>query len=157
MRSNVDPRARGDKGITAIIVHGDKVLVLKKIGLPFVLYRGLWLFPSGKRESSESYDEAAYREIEEETRIGKKDLTLPARFSGVAKFHVRNGRRFTDTLYVFRSRTARVRLNIENTAYRWATLADIRREREYTNAFVDKQFIERTIEREIHGKKLVGK
>ncbi|MDE1873610.1 MAG: NUDIX domain-containing protein [Candidatus Micrarchaeota archaeon] len=143
-----------DMGITAIILHGGRVLLLRKIWLPFVLYRGLWLFLSGKREPGESYDTAAYREIREETGIGRRDLLLLGRFGGVAKFHVGSGRRFTDTLYVFASRTARVRLNIENTAYRWASVSDIRREREYTNAFVDKQFIERTIGRALDGGKL---
>jgi putative (di)nucleoside polyphosphate hydrolase len=40
---------------------------------------GAWQFPQGGIESGESPDEAVYREIEEETGLGRRDLKLLAR------------------------------------------------------------------------------
>ena len=147
MKSGVDKIARRPIGITAIVIHGQKMLLLKKIPIPFVMYKGLWLFVSGKRERGEGFDETAFRELAEETGLQKEDLHLVAKIRNVMKFHVKDGKRFYDMLYVFRSESGKIRLNFENTAYRWASISDVKNERMYTNVFANEDFILKVIKK----------
>ena len=52
--------------------HYSKILFCKRKKYPYI---GKLNFPGGKCEEGETYLEAAYRELEEETGIGKKDIT----------------------------------------------------------------------------------
>ncbi len=133
------------QGITAIILNSRKVLVMKRLWLPFIIYPGAWTFVAGHKESGESEDETAYREVFEEAGIARADLALAGKYAKVLKIDEKRARKFYNTLYLFRSRTKAVRKNVENTAYRWATLADIRDERLYTNVFANPAFILKVI------------
>lgn len=136
-------------GITAIIVSNRRVLIMKRIWAPFIVHPGLWLFVAGKKKRNESDDEAAYREVFEETGLGRADLRLLGKRRKVMKIDAKGRKKFYNTLYLFRSRTRRVRMNFENRAYRWASLADIRAENRYTNVFADKWLILKVISKAI--------
>ncbi len=118
---------------------------MKRLWLPFIVYPGVWTFVAGHREEGESEDETAYREVFEEAGIARADLELAGRYAEVLKIDEKHERKFYNTLYLFRSRTKAVRKNIENTAYRWASLSDIENGRLYTNVFADPKFILKVI------------
>ena len=128
-------------GITAILVNKGRLLVLKRRSFPFIVDPGKWEFVSGGRKRNESHDDAVYREILEETGIPKGRLTLMANHARVTKSDAKRTIRFLNALYVFRSGTDKVRLNIENSRYRWATYEDIVEHRNYTNVFLSERSI----------------
>ena len=141
------------EGVTTIIINGGRILIMKRISLPFLIHSGIWTFVAGRKERKEGYEETAYREIEEEAGIAREDLRLASRPVRIMKINEKGGTKFHNMLYVFYSRTRRVRKNIENSDYRWATLSEIRGQRRYTNIFADKHSIERIIGRAIDGEK----
>jgi 8-oxo-dGTP diphosphatase len=53
-------------GVGAVVIHNDKVLLVKRAQPPF---EGLWCIPGGKIRFGESMQHAAEREIREETGI----------------------------------------------------------------------------------------
>jgi 8-oxo-dGTP pyrophosphatase MutT (NUDIX family) len=132
-------------GVVAILVHKGKVLVMKRIWLPFILHPGIWTFPAGRIDRGESDRKAVYREVLEETGIDKGQLALLGRYPKIMKVDKKGRNASENTVYVFRSKTGRIRMNIENTAYRWATLSDIANERHYTNIFANPAFILKVI------------
>ena len=136
--------------MVAIIIHRGRILLLKRRSVPFILNPGIWSFLSGGRKRGEPYLCTAYREIEEESGIkigylkllhcGRATLADPRRML-----------RWSNRLYVFRSRTSKVRLDMENSAYRWATISEIRDHDRYTNVFIDENFILCIIGRFLYG------
>lgn len=141
------------EGVTTIIINKGRILVMKRISLPFLIHSGLWTFVAGRKEKGESYEDTAYREVWEEAGIGKESLALASKPVKIMKVNEKGRTRFNNWLYVFYSRTREVRKNIENSDYRWATLSEIRGQRRYTNIFADKHSIEMLIERAIDGEK----
>jgi 8-oxo-dGTP pyrophosphatase MutT (NUDIX family) len=141
-------------GSTAIILNGNRVLLVKRVRLPLLWNAGAWTFVAGKKEKGENHEQTAYREVLEETGLRKSDLVLLRRCGKAVKFVAKNRIRYVDKLFIFRSKTRKVKLNFEHTAYRWASLSDIKNQREYTNLFVDKKSIERAIRSAMHVKKL---
>lgn len=53
-------------GVGAVVVHEERVLLVQRAKAPFA---GLWCIPGGKVRYGESLQEAAEREIQEETGI----------------------------------------------------------------------------------------
>jgi len=53
-------------GVGAVVVHNDQVLLVKRGKPPFT---GLWCIPGGKVKYGESLQQAAEREIREETGV----------------------------------------------------------------------------------------
>lgn len=145
MKSYAGLRNVNYEGVTAIIVNKKRVLVLKKIWIPFVIYRNLWTFPAGRLKRGEDEEEAVYREILEETQLQRSQLKPLSRYRNVVKIHINSGIKFKNTLYVFKSKSGRISLNFENSDYRWASLAEIRNEKEYTNVFANSSFILKVI------------
>ncbi len=133
-------------GITAIIIKMEKILVLKRVALPFMRHPGVWTFVGGKKKTNETYDETAYREVWEETGLEEKDIRLVAKYNRVLKVDAIRKIKYYDVLYVFGTYTGSIRRNFEHTAHRWACLSDIKGQREYTNLFADKRFVEKAIE-----------
>ena len=132
------PYKKSRNGITAVIIHRKKVLLLKRSPLLFfAAYPGIWTVVGGGIKSENPLD-AAYREIEEETRIAKRDLRL---LSACMNFKIydpiRRNAQWRNTLFFFKSRTARVKLNFENSRCRWASFDDIKKERDYTSIFME--------------------
>lgn len=134
-------------GAVVAIVRGGNVLLLKRRRIPFIANPGLWCLVMGGRSGKESYIENAYREVEEETGIGRSHLMLLAKKNNVRLFDaVRNDKvAWENAFLIFHSDTNEVRKNFENSAFRWATISEIIKEREYTNIFVDKEEITKLI------------
>ncbi|MDE1854856.1 MAG: NUDIX domain-containing protein [Candidatus Micrarchaeota archaeon] len=129
----------------AIIIHGSRVLLLKRVSLPFLSHSGIWTFPAGRGNPGEPSLKTAYREVLEETGLEKIDLSLLSKQIRVTKVDEERKRIIPNKLYVFRSKKSAVRLDYENTDYRWASLADIRDEHLYDNVFADPAFILKVI------------
>ena len=106
--------------ISAAILVDGKVVMLHRPDDAHS-YPGKWSLVSGHVEYGETPSEASRREIMEETQIpvSYPDAELPA-------FRVREG----STIYnvhpfLYRLKGADVKLNAENTEYRWVSPADI--------------------------------
>ncbi len=140
------------EGIAAIVISGSKVLLLKRLPLPIITNPGIWSFIFGGRKKGESYLDAAYREIEEETGIERSDLRLLAKEMKVDLFDQRRRCMWQNRMFVFRSTTEKVRKSLENSAYRWAGIRDIRKHTNYTNIFIGEAKILHIIEGHINGK-----
>ncbi len=78
--------------------------------------------------------------MEEETGIGRGDLE-PLAAAGVVIIDRRRKRRWRNRFFVFRSATAKVRLNIENRAYRWVGLGDIGRYEDLLGSIEDRKAV----------------
>jgi bis(5'-nucleosidyl)-tetraphosphatase len=84
-----------------------------------------WGFPKGKLHRDENEEEAARREIAEET--GLQSVELDATFRYVIHYLYRRGRLLVEkdvTYFLVRVDTSDVQLSWEHVAYRWATLED---------------------------------
>jgi 8-oxo-dGTP pyrophosphatase MutT (NUDIX family) len=105
-------------GVTAVILNRKSILLLKRINLPFMVNPGMWYFVGGGRKGSESALQNAYREIGEELGLEKDELTL---LSGMNVMVVdqRRGEKWRNRLFIMRSSTRKVRLNMEHSGYRW--------------------------------------
>ena len=129
-------------GITAIIIHEGKMLLLKRVWLPFISFPGAWTFVTGGRNEKEDYLATAYREIYEETGIPENRLRLLARRSYTLLYDpVWKRKKWHNVLFIFESNTDQVILNYESTAYRWAPMEEIRNKKDYTNVFVEERQI----------------
>lgn len=75
-----------------VVVAGDRVLVLKK-------FRGDWVLPKGRLERGEALEDAALREVREESGLSCKIL----RSIGFVKYNYRhfNGERVQKTVHYF--------------------------------------------------------
>ena len=62
----MDTQAQPIAGIGAIVIHANQVLLVKRANPP---KQGLWCIPGGKIEFGETLQQAAEREIKEETGI----------------------------------------------------------------------------------------
>ncbi len=144
-------------GITAVIINGGRLLVLKRRNIPFIMDPGEWEFVAGSIKRGESHDDAAYREAREETGIQKASLTLVEKRDWVVKTDVKRTMRYTNSLYIFRSDTDRVRLNIENSRYRWAEYGEIAEHRYYANVFLNERHILGMIRRALDAETAQGK
>lgn len=132
-------------GVTVIILNGKKVLLLKRLNIPFIPNPEIWGFLSGATRKNEPHVRAAIREIYEETRISEPDLTLLKRIGDVDLVDQKKMKIWKNELLIFRSNTAKVRINYENTAYRWAPYNDIVNELSYTNIFKNPALIKRAL------------
>ena len=150
MQDEAKYRLEKRTGIAAVVIHERKILLLKRLPLPIVTNPGIWSFVFGGRKKGERYLDAAYREIDEETGIGKTDLKLLGK-AEAELFDRRRNRRWKNHLFVFRSATSMVRKSLENSAYRWAPVSDIREREDYTNIFIGEEKILRMIERHVNG------
>ncbi|MHB1829797.1 MAG: NUDIX domain-containing protein [Candidatus Micrarchaeaceae archaeon] len=126
--------------MTAVIIYKDRVLLLKRRNVPVILNPGIWAFLSGGRDGSEKYIETAYREITEESGISSKCLSLL--FRALVMMVDRNrGIMWQNVLFIFRSSTNVVKLDYENSKYRWASVKEIENEIDYTSTFINGEMI----------------
>lgn len=138
-------------GITAIVLFKKKALLLKRRNVPVISNPGIWAFVSGATESGESHISTAYREIEEETGIKKDSLKLVKEYK-LLLFEERKRIMWPNQVFIFNSNTWKVKLDWENSDYRWATIDEIVREKRYTNIFINKQLIIKSIRDVAYGK-----
>ncbi len=128
-------------GVVVVILHKKHVLLLKRRNLPFIFNPGIWSFVTGSKKGHESYAKTAYREVEEETGITKEELRQVRKPIRVWMFDAKRRKKWQNHMFFFSSRTSNVRINIENSSWRWAVLSDIVKGNNYTNIFVDKDKI----------------
>ncbi len=138
-------------GIAAIIINEGKVLLFKRRSLPFLKNAGAWSFILGHKERGESYLQTAYREIGEEAGIGQEHLDLLGKGFAVTLFDEKRGIKWRNVMFIFRSDTACVKKDIENAAFRWATIEDIKRRERYTNIFMAEEQILKKLSVHIDG------
>ena len=91
-----------------------------------LLYHGgnYWNFPKGKLEQSERGMDAAFREVKEETDLGKNDLILKDQFRITDKFFFfREKKRIFKIVifYLAQSRKREVAVSMEHNGYGWFT------------------------------------
>ena len=122
--------------MTAAIIYKKRVLLLKRRNVPVILNPGIWAFLSGGREGSERYIDTAHREIAEESGISSKCLSLLYR-SRVMMVDRKKGIMWPNVLFIFRSSTNAVKLDYENSKYRWASIKEIESEVDYTSTFIN--------------------
>ena len=125
-------------GIASIIIYKKKILLLKRRNIPIILNRGIWSFLFGGRDRGEKHITTAYREIKEEVKIAKSHL----RMLYTTKVYLKEeGKRimWLNQLFIFRSDTDKVKLDIENSSYRWAQFRDIEKEINYTNILINEK------------------
>ena len=111
--------------VTCLIECRGRILILKRAPTVYV-NPCLWSPVAGRIERRLSPEAQAYKEIQEETGIERRKLRL-----------VRRGKEYTLQInpsvrasvqpFLFESKTRRVRLNWENSDYRWVIAAHLRR------------------------------
>ena len=118
-------RTASRPGMTAVILNRKRVLILKRINLPFIINPGIWYFVGGSRKKGETPLQNAYREIGEELALGRERLTVLSRMDATIVDR-RRRERWRNSLFIISSSTREVRLNVENSGYRWVTLEGLR-------------------------------
>jgi 8-oxo-dGTP pyrophosphatase MutT (NUDIX family) len=127
-------------GVVAVILKGNRILILKRCGFPNPRNPGAWTFISGGRDRKR-YLDVAYHEIKEEAGIRKEQLTRLGKALKVCMFERRQKKRWYNYMFFFKTDADKIKLNFENTAYRWAALEELRREINYTNIFINERLI----------------
>jgi 8-oxo-dGTP pyrophosphatase MutT (NUDIX family) len=140
-------------GVVAVVVKGRKILLLKRFGFPNPRNPGIWTFISGGRDRMPHYVDVAYKEIEEESGIAREQLKPIGRGFRVCMFERRKKTRWYNQMFIFSTDAERVKLNFENTAYRWATIEELRKEVGYTNIFINESAILERIRSCLYGSK----
>ncbi len=140
-------------GIAAAIIHKNRILLIKRRFVPFIIVNpGAWSLLFGTRKEDEPYLETAYREIEEETSIERSDLQLVGKPFQVEAFDISGSKRWKNMMFIFKSGTEKVKLDIENSRYRWASYKEIKGRVGYTNIFSNPEAIEKRIKRALDGR-----
>lgn len=132
-------------GITAAVLNGRNILLLKRISLPLITHPGLWCFVSGSRKKGEKHIDAAYREINEETGIDKSKLRPLLAGRKVTIVERRKRIEWENEFFIFSSKAKDVKLNFENSAYKWVGISELRREKLIIDYFSEKEGIARLI------------
>jgi 8-oxo-dGTP diphosphatase len=103
------------KAAIVLLRHGNRVLVLQRHPFdrthPDPSGEGLWCLPGGKAEPDEAPEQAAVRELLEETGLTPTDLQPLPPMNSVARF-------------VATSTSTAVRLSPEHKAFRWVTIQE---------------------------------
>ena len=134
------------EGVAVVILHKKKLLLVKRRNIPFIFNPGIWGFVTGSRKRGEDYAETAYREAEEETGLARSSLLQLRKPMRVWMFDAKKRKKWQNCLFFFSSSTDKIKLNIENSRFRWASLNDLKKGKDYTNIFVDKKRVIKEIE-----------
>ncbi len=133
-------------GVAVVILHKRRILLLKRRKIPFIFNPGIWSFVMGSRKRGEQYKETAYRELNEETGLEMKSIKQLRKPIKVWMFDAKKNKKWQNYLFFFSSSTDKIKLNMENSGYRWASLNDLKKGKDYTNIFIDKNRVLREIE-----------
>ena len=133
-------------GVAVVILHKRRILLLKRRKIPFIFNPGIWSFVMGSRKRGEQYKETAYRELNEETGLERKSIKQLRKPIKVWMFDAKKNKKWQNYLFFFSSSTDKIKLNMENSGYRWASLNDLKKGKDYTNIFIDKNRVLREIE-----------
>jgi 8-oxo-dGTP pyrophosphatase MutT (NUDIX family) len=96
---------------------------------------GHWDFPKGNIELGETEEEAAVREIREETGID--DVEFVSGFSRTISYRYRKARRLVNkevVLFLARTKTRQVTISHEHTGYAWKKYGDAMKLLTFKNA-----------------------
>jgi 8-oxo-dGTP pyrophosphatase MutT (NUDIX family) len=107
----------------AVGIEKDKTfLILKRSSQESVV--GLWEFPAGKVEKKENLEDAARREVLEETGLTLKNLFYVGKFTRPTM-----DRKKKVTFYLFHSNKfgGKVKLSKEHSGFKWTTRKEILR------------------------------
>lgn len=111
-------------GAGALIHRGRRLLMIKRGENPD---RGMWSFPGGSVEVGETTEEAAVREVKEETGL---DIGVEGLFD-VVTYLPGKGSLHADQMivvdYLGKPRRGRVRLNHESSDFGWFTPAEVQK------------------------------
>ena len=133
-------------GVAVVILHKRRILLLKRRKIPFIFNPGIWSFVMGSRKRGELYRKTAYRELNEETGLERKSIKQLRKPIKVWMFDAKKNKKWQNYLFFFSSSTDKIKLNMENSGYRWASLNDLKKGKDYTNIFIDKNRVLREIE-----------
>ncbi len=121
-------RTKGD-GVQVAVVHKNRILLLKRRDVPFirrfVANPGKWSLVAGGRKRGEAYMDTAYREVTEETGLGRKQLKGHGRGTVVWVYDRGKGTTWSNMLFVLRSSSRSIRLNLESSDYKWVTFDEL--------------------------------
>lgn len=109
---------RVSRSVVAFIMHKGKLLILKRshdVGY----YRNAWAVVGGHLPKGADPVDHAYHEVREETGLKKSDLTLIRTGRTVHIEDRSTGKVWLSASVLFESKTKRVKLDWEHTAYRW--------------------------------------
>ena len=113
---------------TSVITSGGRILLVRRSGAMGTM-PGLWSCVSGVIEGGEAALDRAVAEIREETGMGVGDAVLLRSGDPLLVDDPARGRRaragWEISPFLFEARTRRVRLNRENSAYRWVRRSEI--------------------------------
>jgi 8-oxo-dGTP pyrophosphatase MutT (NUDIX family) len=111
------------KTVTCVIRCRGRILLLKRA--PTVLVNpNLWSAVTGRVEHGQSFEASAFKEICEETGLGRRKLTLVRRGKGF-RLRIHRGVVTLVQPFLFDSRTRLVRLNWEHTDSKWVRPIDL--------------------------------
>lgn len=107
--------------VTAVIIRGNKLLVLKRNEDP---YKGSWDLPGGYVSEGETPEAAMLREVQEELSVRPRSMVPMKLLPGIAYWKEES---FPVTGHFFLVDIADqdIRLNEENSAYEWLDLSTI--------------------------------
>jgi 8-oxo-dGTP pyrophosphatase MutT (NUDIX family) len=123
-------------GVTVVIVNNGKVLLLKRIRLPFIVNPGIWYFIGGARKARETALQNAYREIFEEIQVNRDDLKVLLSASVVIADKKRK-ERWRNKMFIMSSKNRGIRLNFEHTDYQWVSPGKLANYGDLAGAFED--------------------
>ena len=133
-------------GVAVVILHKRRILLLKRRKIPFIFNPGIWSFVMGSKNRGEQYKETAYREVNEETGLERKAIKQLRKPIKVWMFDANKKKKWQNHLFFFSSSTNKIKLNIENSRFRWASLNELKKGKDYTNIFIDKKRVIKEIE-----------
>ena len=111
---------------SSIVYKNNKILLLKR-GLGVKTYRGYWQFPEGKAKINEDPQDAARRELYEETRVkaGKLEFltSSPVEIKSFG-LTIPIGKRMVYIVVDTNSNTNKIELSREHSDYGWYTLEE---------------------------------
>ena len=110
-------------GVATAVWRGDKVLLVRRAAQPNL---GLWAMPGGLAEIGETLEEAARREVEEETRLVPERMV----FNRLHEIILRDAagaveRHFVLAMFAATSTRGLAVAGTDASAVRWTTLAEM--------------------------------
>lgn len=131
------------EGVTVIILNKKRILLLKRINLPFLMVNpGIWYFVAGSRARKEDYLDTAYREIMEEISMDKSELKPLLKNREIMIADNRRGLKWKNAFFIFCAKTDSIKLNYEHTDYRWVSFKEFVNDyKDAVNSIYDKERI----------------